>query len=756
MMAFLKKFASLKVSACLLVAFLLLTFWGVVAQANAESIGVSADIAADRFFNSFFVWALGVVPIPAFKTLALVACLHLISSMVYRIPRGWKNAGLYAMHIALLVLLVGGLVGSSVKQEFNGYGVLTVDASNDVAPESNNVDLKDVALNGAAQNLKFFALDDSLGTNPLKIEDGYPFFVHYKGYVEMAPGKNVALYRAVYDPFKFVPYAFMALFLLGVVFHYVVKVRSGRGASSRPKEHAGALVLALALCGMMGAAPTNASELPANASIWLGTSPEDPVLVDGVIRPFDSFARGVLDEFSGRVTYKYREADHADGKISAANVVEKIYNAPEYASKFALFKVLRSDVAEVLNLPQEKRYVSYEDLQRSRGKLEIYASRDDNHPATLEMKRLLQNVQLYEAVAGGLIPRVKPVDEQLAETGKMQSVYKAAAEDYAKSKNLQIDYGRLKAEVLYGKANFALFAFIFAIVGCLIAAVNSIFKSRKLDVAANVACGMAAKVLVVAFALRFYIANRPPLSSLYEIVLLVALLLETFECGAFLFCRRRTFSLMIPVTLMATVLLFFAKFILEPGDLFQPIPASLNSSVFLTIHVFTIALGFAGMILSGVVAHVALVRNCCSSNGTFSNETAPLMQLLYGTLVFGAVFTNVGTLLGGVWADFAWGRFWGFDPKECGALFVCLWGMLALHLRAGRLVSERGFAVFNCFNVIVTFLCWFGINLLGVGLHSYGFQSGTALWLALFAILDCAFIALFSRRGRVARRQQHS
>ena len=80
MVSFFKKLASLKVSVCLLVAFLLLTFWGVLAQANAESLGASAEIAADRFFNSFFVMALGVVPIPAFKTLALFASLRRILS----------------------------------------------------------------------------------------------------------------------------------------------------------------------------------------------------------------------------------------------------------------------------------------------------------------------------------------------------------------------------------------------------------------------------------------------------------------------------------------------------------------------------------------------------------------------------------------------------------------------------------------------------------------------------------------------------
>ena len=81
-------------------------------------------------------------------------------------------------------------------------------------------------------------------------------------------------------------------------------------------------------------------------------------------------------------------------------------------------------------------------------------------------------------------------------------------------------------------------------------------------------------------------------------------------------------------------------------------------------------------------------------------------------------------------------------------MFVILWAMLGLHLRAGKLVSARGFALMNCFNVIVTFLCWFGVNLLGVGLHSYGFQNGSAIWLAAFVLADLIVIALLTYRSR--------
>jgi len=700
MISFLKKFASLKVTCVLLVAFLLLTFWGTLGQAAVGNEG--AALAADRFFGSYFLWVLGVVPLPAFKTLAVVGALHLIASMMYRMPKifsrdesgklvpsGWRNLGLYGMHIALLILLVGSLVGSEFRQEYNGFAA-------------------------AEKPITYYAVDDSLNTSAVEVGEGYPYFTFYKGQVDMF-GVQVDLYTATYDPFKFVPYVFSVLFLLSLVFHYVVRVRPRRNvatqASGLPKAP---LALLLVTAGLFCSPSAYAYELTEEEIEYERNRPsQDLILVGETYRPYDSFARGVLDDFSGRVTYKCLPADACQGKMPAWKVVDEIRFNYNYVNDRRLFKVLRADVQHALNIPESDRYVSYNQLKKYRNELEVYASRKNDYPATLEIQRLLKNVQLYEAIQQDAFPmRVDELYETKAST-----------------------------EVFYNNANFALIAFILAFLGCILAAVNSIFKKRSLDIAANFMAAATTTTLTIAFALRFYIAARPPLSSLYEIVLLVALLLEAFEFGAFLFCRKRTFSLIIPVTLMAAVLLFFAKFILEPGDLFQPIPAVLNSGVFLTLHVFTIALGFAGMILSGVVAHVALFRPTEARN-----------KLLFGTLIFGAGFSILGTLLGGVWADYAWGRFWGFDPKECGALFVCLWAMLALHLRGGRLVNERTFALMNCFNVIITFLCWFGVNLLGVGLHSYGFQTGTVMWLGGFVLADSLIIFALSRHSYLITR----
>lgn len=703
--AFLKNFASLKVSCGLLAAFLLLLFWGVLGQTASEN----ADLATERFFNSYFLWAMGVVPLPALKSLAVISAAHLICSLKFRMPRirgafRFQNLGLWGMHIALILLLLGGVAESEFKQEYNGFR----------------------AASEPAKEIAFYEITDSLNAETIEIPDKYPYFIFYKGQVDMF-GIAVDVYTATYDPLKFVPYLFSILFLLSAGFHYGMKMRWGRKAKALPIFSMVA-VLFVATPFAEARESSDSALFGSGSKIW---QPNDLILVNDSPKLFDSFSRGVLDDFSGRVTYKCEtgEAKNCPRKMNAAEVVSNIFFQPQAAQNFKLFKVLRSDVLHALNLPENERYVSYKQLNSARTTLELYASRKDDHPATAEMKRILSNVNLYEAIERGEFAKVN-----------------------SESKNSEWNF---KAELFYNRANFALIAFALALLGCVLASVNSIFKSRALDACANFACGFTAAILAVAFALRFYIASRPPLSSLYEIVLLVALLLESFEMGAFLFCKRRTFSLMIPVTAMAVLLLFFAKFILEPGDLFQSIPAALNSSVFLTLHVFTIALGFAFVILSGIVAHVVLWRLRhfdfkdlhCDLN-LQNSSIKSTFSLMRGTLIFGSVFTIVGTLLGGVWADFAWGRFWGFDPKECGALFVILWTMLALHLRAARILNDLNFALFNSFNVIVVFLCWFGINLLGVGLHSYGFQNGTFLWLAIFVVIDILCIVVIRRNCR--------
>jgi hypothetical protein len=116
--------------------------------------------------------------------------------------------------------------------------------------------------------------------------------------------------------------------------------------------------------------------------------------------------------------------------------------------------------------------------------------------------------------------------------------------------------------------------------------------------------------------------------------------------------------------------------------------------------------------------------------------------MIYGTICFATLFSFVGTVLGGLWADDSWGRFWGWDPKENGALIIVLWNALVLHSRWGGLVRQRGLAVLAIGGNIAVGWSWFGVNELGVGLHSYGFTEGVLRTLGIFVLSQMAIMGL--------------
>ena len=144
------------------------------------------------------------------------------------------------------------------------------------------------------------------------------------------------------------------------------------------------------------------------------------VVYQGEVRPFASFARDMLDNFSGKVSYRCKdgEAERCPRKMQATEVALGIIKNEPQSRDWKLFKVLRSDVSEALHLPPGERYVSYGQLQPARDLLELYASRNDGHAATLEMKRLYENVQLFETL--GDSARVKELFT-LAEPAQAES-----------------------------------------------------------------------------------------------------------------------------------------------------------------------------------------------------------------------------------------------------------------------------------------------------------------------------------------------
>ncbi len=187
--------------------------------------------------------------------------------------------------------------------------------------------------------------------------------------------------------------------------------------------------------------------------------------------------------------------------------------------------------------------------------------------------------------------------------------------------------------------------------------------------------------------------------------------------------------------------LIIAHHLSMSGDTLEMMRAVLDSNFWLATHVTVITFGYSAMFFAGALAIIFVLLGLLSSK--FSKENARAVgSMVYGITCFAALFSLVGTILGGIWGDQSWGRFWGWDPKENGALMIVLMTAIFLHARWGGVLKERGLMSLAICGNIVTAWSWFGTNLLGVGLHSYGFTDSGFMWLMIFVGSQVIFILL--------------
>jgi ABC-type transport system involved in cytochrome c biogenesis permease subunit len=169
--------------------------------------------------------------------------------------------------------------------------------------------------------------------------------------------------------------------------------------------------------------------------------------------------------------------------------------------------------------------------------------------------------------------------------------------------------------------------------------------------------------------------------------------------------------------------------------------AVLDSNFWLATHVVVVTAGYSATFLAGFLAMIYIVRGVFTRSLDKGTADA-LARMVYGIVCFATLFSFTGTVLGGIWADQSWGRFWGWDPKENGALIIVIWNAVILHARWGGMVKQRGLMALAIFGNIVTSWSWFGTNMLGVGLHSYGFTDAAFLALSGFVASQLLLIGI--------------
>jgi ABC-type transport system involved in cytochrome c biogenesis permease subunit len=167
------------------------------------------------------------------------------------------------------------------------------------------------------------------------------------------------------------------------------------------------------------------------------------------------------------------------------------------------------------------------------------------------------------------------------------------------------------------------------------------------------------------------------------------------------------------------------------GDTLALLQPVLDTNFWLATHVTCVTMGYTATFVAGFLGVVYILAGVVTP--ALSRPVSKILgQMLYGVVCFATLLSFTGTVLGGIWADQSWGRFWGWDPKENGALLIVIWNALLLHARWGGLVKQRGMALLAVVGNMVTGWSWFGTNQLGVGLHAYGFNDTLANGLVIF------------------------
>lgn len=336
--------------------------------------------------------------------------------------------------------------------------------------------------------------------------------------------------------------------------------------------------------------------------------------------------------------------------------------------------------------------------------------------------------------------------EKLPAAVQDRAAFLAAAQELHKATVARAEargeYAKVPLEVHYYRAKYLFYSQWLYVLAFILVALGWLFpRSNGLHKAAIAGVLVPTALLITGITLRCIIRERPPISTLYETVLfitacavLVALFIE--------YANRQRIALALASFLgMAGMFLAFRYEMKEGVDTMPSLVAVLDTNFWLATHVTIINVGYAAGMLAGALAHIYLFSRLFKFKADNKEYYRSLSRMVYGVLCFGLLFSTVGTILGGIWANDSWGRFWGWDPKENGALMIVLWSLVVLHAKMGRYIKDIGIAQGAIVLAMIVAFSWWGVNQLGVGLHSYGFTSGIMNALVVFWGLETLTIA---------------
>ena len=549
-------------------------------------------------------------------------------------------------------------------------------------------------------------------------------------------------------------------------------------------RHLALLGIALLLAG--GLAVLHESRRPeAQGPYDLASLKRLPVSGGGRVKPLDTVARNSLMIISGKSTLEV-EGERWPAIRWLAEVVAR----PEAARQRPVFRVAHPGLRQMLELePRSKggpRRVSYQQIGEHRRALRRQAQRAsraeqaDRSAFERRALTLFRHFRLYQRLERLQKPYAvppfakdaawQPVPEairalQQGETEKphpalaeISGVFQAYRAESPEQFNKRVAgyLGLLESrmpekldqvgfEVLFNRVSpfyqaAALYVLVFLLASAALAvrALEWRRAPRVLGCLSLWLLGVTLLVHTFGIGARIWIQGRPPVTNLYSSAVFIGWACVVFALALEWLYRLGVGPLVAALTGFGSLVIAHH---LAEGDTMEMMQAVLDSNFWLSTHVVTITLGYSATFLAGFLGLLFILFGVFTP-WMHKDLRRRLGRMVYGVVCFAALLSFVGTVLGGIWADQSWGRFWGWDPKENGAALIVLMTVLILHARWGGMVKERGIMVLAVCGNIVTSWSWFGTNMLGVGLHSYGFMDSAMFWLLAFVSSQLAVIAV--------------
>ena len=494
-----------------------------------------------------------------------------------------------------------------------------------------------------------------------------------------------------------------------------------------------------------------------------------PIQEGGRKKPFLVFADEALLSLSGKSRYV------KDGvKVSSTATVASLWLTPVGWEDQPLILIGNKKFKDQLGFDSAKKLFSYREMagnEKLRAALEeVSAIRSKNPKATLdvlqrEASTVGMRLAVFEGLVGGrsvtLLPTGaaawSPLKSDDAALAKLREGFRSnnqaefdaglaelRAEQAREEARFQADAGKIAVEVFYQR----LHPFRWAWILYLAAGIGMLVVPGKPGYVLGWALGLGGFLLQIAgFVFRTIISGRAPVTNMYESVVWVAFGTIFFALLFEAIYRSRYFLLgAVPVAVVSLILADTQPVILDRS--IHPLVPVLADNFWLTTHVLTITLSYAAFALALGVGHIILGKSL------FGGKASPaLNNYLYRTLQIGVLLLAVGTILGAVWANYSWGRFWDWDPKETWALVALLAYLFLLHGRIAGKWGGFGMAVGAVLAFQCVIMAWYGVNfILGVGLHSYGFGTGGLPGAIAFVLCEVAFVTLAVLRQKRAKK----